>query len=67
MSWVFARMLMLVFPVALFFLGIAERRVQQGSASSDERARTALGAGNLEELAKDAEVLEAPRRSATRP
>jgi hypothetical protein len=61
MSWVFARMLILAFPVALYFIGLPatsfSKEWQLRRAGGDK----ALGGQNLQELVKDAEVLEAPK------
>jgi hypothetical protein len=58
MSWTFARMLILVFPVGLFFLGLPNGRL-----SADEQLRLAggghaLGDDTLKQMAEGAQVLE---------
>jgi hypothetical protein len=58
MSWVFARMLILIFPVLLFFFGLPS-----GTLSAEEQLKragtgSALGSEMLKDLAKDAEVLD---------
>lgn len=62
MSWMFARMLILVFPVALFFLGLPNagfsKQRQLELAGSD----SALGSEMLKKLAADATVLEEPKK-----
>jgi hypothetical protein len=61
MSWVFARMLILAFPVALYFIGLPatsfSKEWQLKRAGGDQ----ALGGQNLQDLVKDAEVLEAAK------
>lgn len=61
MSWVFARMLILVFPVALYFLGLPNAAFSKDRQMLMMRGEKALGAGNLEDVVKDAEVLEAAK------
>lgn len=55
MSWVFARMLILVFPVLLFFMGLPNSTFSLAYqiARANETNDTALGAMALKELAKD--------------
>jgi hypothetical protein len=61
MSWVFARMLILVFPVMLFFMGVTPA----GFSEKEQLSRVgtdpalALGADKLKELAQDATEVEA--------
>jgi hypothetical protein len=61
MSWVFARMLILVFPVALYFLGLPNSAFSKDRQLQMMRNEKALGAGDLKELVKDAEEFEAPK------
>jgi hypothetical protein len=61
LSWFFARMLILVFPIGLFFLGLPK-----GGLSAEEQLNRAgkdssLGIADLKELAKDATVLDEKR------
>ena len=61
MSWVFARMLILAFPVALYFIGLPatsfSKEWQLRRAGGDQ----ALGGQDLQALVKDAKVLEEPK------
>lgn len=58
MSWVIARMLILVFPVALFFLGLPNSSFSAEEQLKRTGREAALGADTLKELAKDAPVEE---------
>lgn len=58
MSWVFARMLVLIFPVGLFFLGLPNATLGKDWQLRQAGGGQALGIGELKELAKDATVVE---------
>ncbi len=58
MSWTFARMLILVFPVALFFLGLPSATFSKDRQLAMAGTDTALGAQILKELAAEATVIE---------
>ena len=58
MSWVIARMLILVFPVALFFLGLPNSTFSAEEQLKRAGRDTALATETLEEYAKDAAVEE---------
>jgi len=58
MSWTFARMLILVFPVALFFLGLPNATFSKDRQLAMAGTDTALGAQILKELAAEATVIE---------
>jgi uncharacterized protein DUF1980 len=62
MSWVFARMLILVFPVALYFLNLPAAAFSKDRQLQMLRGEQAYGVGNLKDIVKDAEVLEAPKQ-----
>lgn len=53
MSWTFARMLILIFPVLLFFLGLPNAGLSQDAQRKMLGNDTALGAEKLKELAND--------------
>jgi hypothetical protein len=61
MSWVFARMLILAFPVALYFIGLPATSFSMERQMLMMRGEKAMGAGNLEDLAKKAEVIDGPK------
>lgn len=61
MSWVFARMLILAFPVALYFIGLPATSFSKEWQLKRAGGDSALGGQNLQDLVKDAEVLEAPK------
>jgi hypothetical protein len=61
MSWVFARMLVLAFPVALYFIGLPGAAFSKERQLQMMRNEKALGAGDLEDLVKNAEELEKPK------
>ncbi len=54
MSWVFARMLVLVFPIALFFLGLPSGSFSQAAQAKMLGKEEALGADQLDALMKGA-------------
>lgn len=56
MSWVFARMLILVFPIALFALGIPNAGLSGEGQRKALGEEVALDAGTLKEMAKNATV-----------
>ena len=58
MSWVFARMLVLVFPIALFALGIPNSGFSKDRLSKMAGTDAALDPETLRKLAKDATVLK---------
>ncbi len=58
MSWFFARMLVLVFPVALFFLGLPNSSISAEGQLKRLGSDAALGADTLTELVKDATVVD---------
>ncbi len=58
MSWTFARMLILVFPVALFFLGLPNATFSKDRQLAMAGSDSALGAQLLKEMAADATVIE---------
>lgn len=58
MSWVFARMLILVFPVALYFLGLPNSGFSKERQLEMLKGETAYGAENLKKLAEGATVEE---------
>ena len=57
MSWVFARMLVLVFPVALFFLGLPNSGYSANRQLALAGNDVAIPTEDLKALAKDAEVV----------
>ncbi len=59
MSWMFARMLILIFPVLLFFMGMPNSTFSMEGQLAMVGSDPAMSAGMLKEWAKDAEVLEA--------
>jgi len=61
MSWMFARMLILVFPVLLYFIGLPNTGFSQSRQIEMVGHESALGADTLKALAKDADVVEAPK------
>ena len=64
MSWVFARMLILAFPVALYFIGLPATRFSKEWQLKRAGGDQALGGQNLQELVKDATVRwRRPRKS----
>ena len=58
LSWVFARMLILFFPVALYFLGLPNSVFSMQTQLDMIKGESALGGEMLKELAKDATVIE---------
>jgi hypothetical protein len=58
LSWFFARMLILVFPVALFFLGLPNSSLSAEGQRKKLGKDSALGADTLTELIKDATVVD---------
>lgn len=58
LSWTFARMLVLAFPIALFFTGSMNANFSQGAMEKMLGQDKALGNAELKELAKDATELE---------
>jgi hypothetical protein len=58
MSWMFARMLILVFPVLLFFLGLPNASLSQAAQEKMLGKDAALGGEMLKDLAKGATVVE---------
>lgn len=62
MSWTFARMLILVFPVGLFFLGLPNATLGRDWQLKQAGGGTALGAAELGELAKDATPEGEPKK-----
>ena len=56
MSWVFARMLILVFPIALFSLGIPNAGLSPEAQARALGEDVALDAGTLKDMAQDATV-----------
>lgn len=54
LSWVFARMLVLIFPIILFFLGLPSASFSQAYLDELVGNDTALGAESLKQLAKTA-------------
>lgn len=58
MSWVFARMLVLVFPVLLFFLGLPTSSYSKERQLALAGKDSALGSELLKELAADSQVVE---------
>jgi hypothetical protein len=61
MSWFFARMLILAFPVALFFLGLPNASLSKERQLEQVGNDAALGADSLADLVKGATVLEEKR------
>jgi hypothetical protein len=61
LSWVFARMLILVFPVALYFLGLPSASFSKERHIQLLGNDTALGSEALKKLVEDAEVVEPPK------
>lgn len=61
MSWVFARMLILAFPVALYFIGLPATSFSKERQLQMMRGEKALGAGNLEDLVKNAKAIDGPK------
>lgn len=63
MSWVLARMLVLVFPIALFFLGIPNAGLSADAQRKALGTDTALETASPEELAKTATVEKVEEQS----
>lgn len=61
LSWVVARMLVLVFPVALYFLGLPNATYSKERQLRMLGQESAMGAELLQELARDAQVLDEKR------
>jgi hypothetical protein len=57
LSWVFARMLILIFPIALFFLGLPNASYSKERQLALVGNDSALGEEMLESLAKDAAIV----------
>jgi uncharacterized membrane protein YcgQ (UPF0703/DUF1980 family) len=58
LSWVMARMLVLVFPVALYFLGLPNATYSKERQLRMLGQESAMGAELLQQLAQEAEVVE---------
>lgn len=61
MSWFFARMLILIFPIALFFLGLPNPSLSAEGQLRKMGKDTAIGGDTLADLVKDATVEEEKR------
>lgn len=61
LSWFFARMLVLVFPIGLFFLGLPKGGLSAAEQLNRAGADKALGVADLQELAKGATVVDEKR------
>jgi hypothetical protein len=58
LSWVMARLLVLIFPVSLYFLGLPNATYSKERQLRMLGQESSLGAELLQELAKDAEIVE---------